>query len=672
MDRKIILLFATLIFSACVVPGGQGSASSCSMSPSGTMLCSSGSTKPGFSATPPPTPSPSPSCSLSSGVDPSNDPLVVSELCAQYDMPVLVVNYIPVGTTASTTVLKGLDAFNYSGSAQLDTSESGESGLVRDLIPNLVNGANQLASYLTDATRYHGYSNTNAIPALKFRIVDTITILQARDYASDPDNAGGLGYRRGYPLGGTMYRHPYDYIFGLADICSYVKNQGVKFAYLYSYHSNNGVPAESLSAGPYGNVGNSESGLANYLLYCNNGVGVSQPAQSNTTYHMIDYHPTATATFAYPTSNSVEDFTHHIEAVFGSIDGTFWSTRYVSNDGHATETSSAWWMPGVAAGSVFTWDNVQQNYGIDIHVDNVDTTVAGWQETLHVSQNATYASPDRSVASYATDVAFDQSFTLTGGGNFAVTGKDIQIKVWGNWENNVPKAFFEVYRLSGDAGIVKRCGWTHFPPNGESNYDWTNSFWKVRSDCENWSPDESGTIMTGVDCHLWADEADCVQDATANHMGTDLGYKKWWMQNIPGRDNGLFWNHDTNTYHVRNFWAFLDHYDQARAHLKQLELVWQPSVIAAPPSALTAVQVGSTIKLDWTASTSSGVTGYNIFRGNPAATVFHRVNNALLPASTLEYIDSLELVPGQDYLYQVKAVTTVQSESAATATVTLH
>jgi len=78
---------------------------------------------------------------------------------------------------------------------------------------------------------------------------------------------------------------------------------------------------------------------------------------------------------------------------------------------------------------------------------------------------------------------------------------------------------------------VRRCGDTHFPPNGEADYDYTNPR-EVESDCLAWRP--AGGEPAAITCATWYDsvmgDPSCVVDE-------GLAYYVWWMQAIPGRDN---------------------------------------------------------------------------------------------------------------------------------------
>ena len=90
-----------------------------------------------------------------------------------------------------------------------------------------------------------------------------------------------------------------------------------------------------------------------------------------------------------------------------------------------------------------------------------------------------------------------------------------------------------------------RCGWAHYPPNGEHDYDWANpkSVW---TDIEDWTPDGTGEKKQ-IDCTRW--------------NGDSLTWFIYWMQNLPGANNGL-------TYRGRpliNWWAFIGDFDSLMA-----------------------------------------------------------------------------------------------------------
>lgn len=93
--------------------------------------------------------------------------------------------------------------------------------------------------------------------------------------------------------------------------------------------------------------------------------------------------------------------------------------------------------------------------------------------------------------------------------------------------------------------IVKPgCGWAHYPPNGESDYDWANKRY-VETDMDDWKPDGTGR-KTRINCERWT----C----------SSLAWFKYWMQHLPGPNNGLSFNNEP----LNNWWVFIGDYDFAR------------------------------------------------------------------------------------------------------------
>jgi hypothetical protein len=95
-----------------------------------------------------------------------------------------------------------------------------------------------------------------------------------------------------------------------------------------------------------------------------------------------------------------------------------------------------------------------------------------------------------------------------------------------------------------------RCGWAHYSPNAEHDYDWANRN-HVWTDIEDWRPDGSGRKQH-INCTRWNCDS--------------LTWFIYWMQNLPGADNGL-------TYQGRplsNWWRFIGDFDAAMATQQQL------------------------------------------------------------------------------------------------------
>lgn len=90
-----------------------------------------------------------------------------------------------------------------------------------------------------------------------------------------------------------------------------------------------------------------------------------------------------------------------------------------------------------------------------------------------------------------------------------------------------------------------RCGWAHYPPNGERDYDWRNPK-VVWTDIEDWQPDGHG-VKQPLNCDRW--------------RGDSLTWFVYWMQNVPGAANGLSYRGHPLT----NWWRFIGDFDGAMA-----------------------------------------------------------------------------------------------------------
>ncbi len=90
------------------------------------------------------------------------------------------------------------------------------------------------------------------------------------------------------------------------------------------------------------------------------------------------------------------------------------------------------------------------------------------------------------------------------------------------------------------------CGWAHYPPNAERDYDWANRRY-VWTDIEDWRPDGSGQKKR-INCERW-------------HCNS-LDWFIYWMQNLPGPNNGLaYWGRP-----LTNWWVFIGNFDGAMEH----------------------------------------------------------------------------------------------------------
>lgn len=87
------------------------------------------------------------------------------------------------------------------------------------------------------------------------------------------------------------------------------------------------------------------------------------------------------------------------------------------------------------------------------------------------------------------------------------------------------------------------CGWAHYPPNAERDYDWGNKRF-VETDIEDWRPDRTGKKQR-MNCDRWD--------------GNSLKWFVYWMQNIPGAESGLTYNRRP----LNNWWIFMGDFDGA-------------------------------------------------------------------------------------------------------------
>lgn len=89
-----------------------------------------------------------------------------------------------------------------------------------------------------------------------------------------------------------------------------------------------------------------------------------------------------------------------------------------------------------------------------------------------------------------------------------------------------------------------RCGWTHYAPNSESDYDWQNKR-LVETDIEDWKPDGIGATRS-INAARW--NFDPVQ------------WRIYWLQAIPGAGNGLTFQGRK----LRDWWSFVHDWDRAK------------------------------------------------------------------------------------------------------------
>ncbi len=95
------------------------------------------------------------------------------------------------------------------------------------------------------------------------------------------------------------------------------------------------------------------------------------------------------------------------------------------------------------------------------------------------------------------------------------------VRVYGSWQANLDHNWNR-FALVDDAFTFSGCGSTHFPPNGESDYDYgsTTTVDTFCGDFVNY-PDLSppATVLQPIDCTAWGCD--------------ELGYLSWWFSRVP-------------------------------------------------------------------------------------------------------------------------------------------
>lgn len=130
---------------------------------------------------------------------------------------------------------------------------------------------------------------------------------------------------------------------------------------------------------------------------------------------------------------------------------------------------------------------------------------------------------------------------------------------WPPTRENVSESLFwgdfsEYVQSYTERNYLSSCGNSHYPPNWETQsqgYLYNLQNYK-QNNCESWHPDESQTTYINANCIQWG----C----------TEVGFYKWWMQNIPGLKNGI----DYQGKKMRNWWEFIGDLDGALASGRSL------------------------------------------------------------------------------------------------------
>jgi hypothetical protein len=163
---------------------------------------------------------------------------------------------------------------------------------------------------------------------------------------------------------------------------------------------------------------------------------------------------------------------------------------------------------------------------------------------------------------------YDRTYTLynynfTRGANENVHNHGHQLEALLSHANRLQDGNTELFwgkfvgRDENNQHLTGRCGWTHMPPNTTNNYDYGN-LTLAPSDIETWTPEGLGSRQL-VNAATWRDQAYKWPEETQPTELTQPHWYIYWMQNMPGRDNGIPYLNTTMT----NWWAFTGAWDES-------------------------------------------------------------------------------------------------------------
>lgn len=139
---------------------------------------------------------------------------------------------------------------------------------------------------------------------------------------------------------------------------------------------------------------------------------------------------------------------------------------------------------------------------------------------------------------------------------------------------------FETEFVGGDvpASAIKRCGNVHYPPNGESDYDYANTT-HVNTDCMDWRADSIIESFDPVTKAIDWDENTLGEISNINCQTWGCNHRQWfefWMQNMPGHNNGL-------TYRLQSMPNWWDIFSDLDKYLEKGEIVPLPTELPSSP-----------------------------------------------------------------------------------------
>ncbi|MBI4130782.1 hypothetical protein HY468_05675 [Candidatus Roizmanbacteria bacterium] len=140
--------------------------------------------------------------------------------------------------------------------------------------------------------------------------------------------------------------------------------------------------------------------------------------------------------------------------------------------------------------------------------------------------------------------------------------------------------FSEWVQDGTDHNYNSSCGNGHYTPNWQQtsedqniddDYNYSISEYRLNN-CETWHPDDSQTSYISANCSRWG----C----------TDVGFYKWFMQNLPGYQNGIVYQGKT----MRNWWeAMYDLQEFVRGGRSLYETTEIKPIIPTPTSSISTI-----------------------------------------------------------------------------------
>jgi len=157
---------------------------------------------------------------------------------------------------------------------------------------------------MTEGTKFKGYKDTSAQPAITYRVIASKEYLEAIPVSQNR-----------IPWNPAVFRPDYQNILIRENICDYVDNQNVKQVWVWGYHHGNVEPAESNMA-----MGSSSQSFWNKSGYgdVSNSEQINDMPTCQKTYTLYNYN------YGRGLGELLEDHGHQLESVFRFVDNSLW------------------------------------------------------------------------------------------------------------------------------------------------------------------------------------------------------------------------------------------------------------------------------------------------------------------------------------------------------------